>query len=167
MCWVWCKWGEIREEELRMILISGSGSWSLTWIIQLGKNLGARFVLFGAGYIWDIWDKVKEKDKYANLDLFACVYFNVIWLKCFPHGSAGKDSACSVGDLGLIPGLWRYLGEGNSYPLQYSGVVNSMDCIVDGVTKSQTQLSDFHTHTHTHIHVIECTYLRRTITGEE
>ena len=92
--------------------------------------------------------KSRKKDKYANLDLFACVYFNVMRLKGFSHGSAGKDSACSVGDLGLIPGLGRYLGEGNSYPLQYSGVVNSMDCIVDGVTKSQTQLSDFHTYTH-------------------
>ena len=37
-----------------------------------------------------------------------------------PGGSAGKESACNVGDLGLIPGLERSLGEGNSYPLQYS-----------------------------------------------
>ena len=62
----------------------------------------------------------------------------------FPGGSAGKESACSVGDLGLIPGLGRSLGEGNSYPLQYSGLENSMECIVHGVTKSQTQLSTFH-----------------------
>ena len=40
--------------------------------------------------------------------------------KGFPCGSAGKESACNVGDLGLIPGLGRALGEGNSYPLQYS-----------------------------------------------
>ena len=69
----------------------------------------------------------------------------------------------------MIPGLGRYLGEGKGYLLQYSGVVNSMDCRVDEITKSRTQLSGFHTHTHTHTHthVIECTYLRRTITGEE
>ena len=48
----------------------------------------------------------------------------------FPGGSAGKESACNVGDLGLIPGLGRSLGEGNGYPLQYSGLENSMDCIV-------------------------------------
>ena len=45
----------------------------------------------------------------------------------FPSGSAGKESACSVGDLGLIPALGRSPGEGNSYPLQYSGLENSMD----------------------------------------
>ena len=56
----------------------------------------------------------------------------------------GKESAYSVGDLGLIPGLGRSLGEGNSYPLQYSGLENPMDCIVHGVTKNWTQLSDFH-----------------------
>ena len=39
---------------------------------------------------------------------------------CFPGGSAGKESRCSVGDLGLIPGLGRYAGEGIDYPLQYS-----------------------------------------------
>ena len=59
----------------------------------------------------------------------------------FPGGSAGKESACNAGDLGSIPGLVRSLGEGNSYPLQYSGLENSMDCIVPGVTKSRTQLS--------------------------
>ena len=41
-------------------------------------------------------------------------------------------------NLGSIPGLGRSPGEGNSYPLQYSGLENSMDCIVRGVTKSQT-----------------------------
>ena len=62
----------------------------------------------------------------------------------FPCGSAGKESACNVGDLGSIPGLGRSPGEGKGYPLQYSGLENSMDCIVHGVTKSWTRLSDFH-----------------------
>ena len=62
----------------------------------------------------------------------------------FPHGSAGKKSACNAGDLGLIPGLVRSPGEGKGYPLQYSGLENSLDCIVHGVTKSWTPLSDFH-----------------------
>ena len=62
----------------------------------------------------------------------------------FPHGSAGKESTCNVGDLGSIPGLGRSPGEGNGYPLQYSGLENSTDCIVQGVSKNQTLLSDFH-----------------------
>ena len=53
----------------------------------------------------------------------------------FPCGSAGKESACNVGDLGLIPGLGRSPGEGKGYPLLYSGLENSMDCIVHGVAK--------------------------------
>ena len=77
----------------------------------------------------------------------------------FPGGSDGKESACNVGDPGSIPGsgrspgegngthykilAWRSPGEGNGYRLQYSGLVNSMDCIVRGVPKSQTG-SDFH-----------------------
>ena len=47
----------------------------------------------------------------------------------FPCVSAGKDSACDAGDLVLIPGLGRSSGEGNVYPLQYSGLGNSMDYI--------------------------------------
>ena len=62
----------------------------------------------------------------------------------FPDSSVGKESACNAGDPGLIPGLGRSLGEKNSYPLQYSGLENSMDCLVHGVAKSQTLLSDFH-----------------------
>ena len=61
----------------------------------------------------------------------------------FPGGSVGKESACNAGDSSSIPGLGRSPGEGNSYPLQYSGLENSMD-YVHGVAKNQTQLSDFH-----------------------
>ena len=49
-----------------------------------------------------------------------------------------------MGDLGSIPRLGRYPGEGKGYTLQYSGLENSMDCIVHGVTKSQARLSNFH-----------------------
>ena len=52
-------------------------------------------------------------------------------------------NAGDIRDLGLIPGLGRSPGEGKGYPLQYSGLENSMDCIVHGVTESRTQLSDF------------------------
>ena len=62
----------------------------------------------------------------------------------FPGNSAGKESACEVGDLSLIPGLGRCPGERKGYPLQYSGLENSLDCTVHGVAKNQTQLSGFH-----------------------
>ena len=62
----------------------------------------------------------------------------------FPCDSAGKESTCNVGDLGLIPGLGRSPGEGNGYPHQYSGLENSMDYTVQEITKSWAQLSDFH-----------------------
>ena len=62
----------------------------------------------------------------------------------FPGGSVGEESTCHAGDLGLIPGLGRSPGEGKGYPLQSSGLRNSMDCIVHGVAKSQTRLSNFH-----------------------
>ena len=58
--------------------------------------------------------------------------------------SAGKEPACNARDLGLIPGLGRFPGEGKGYPLQYYGLENSMNFIVHGVTKSQTRLSNFH-----------------------
>ena len=64
----------------------------------------------------------------------------------FPGGSAGKESTCNVGDLSSIPGLGRFPGEGNGYPLWYSGLESFMDCIIHGVTKNQTRLSDFHFH---------------------
>ena len=62
----------------------------------------------------------------------------------FPGSSAGKKSTCKAGDLGSTPGSGRFTGEGIGYPLQYSGLENSMDCIVYGISKSPTGLSNFH-----------------------
>jgi len=80
-----------------------------------------------------------------SLDLLILVITKLLHAG-FPGGSAGKESTCNVGDLGSIPGLERSPGEGNIYPLQYSDLENSMDCIVHGVAKSWTQLKDFHFH---------------------
>ena len=63
--------------------------------------------------------------------------------KSFADSSVGKQSACNAGDPGSIPGLGRSPGEGNGYPLQYSGLKISTDCLVRGVSKGQTWLSDF------------------------
>ena len=73
--------------------------------------------------------KLKERQREMN---------NLTVLVGFPGGSAGKESTCNAGDMGSIPGLGRSSGEGNGYPLQYSGLENSMDCIVHGVTESDT-----------------------------
>ena len=56
----------------------------------------------------------------------------------FPYGLAGEESACNAGDLGSIPGLRRSPGEGKGYPLQYSGLKNSMDYTAYGVAESDT-----------------------------
>ena len=58
----------------------------------------------------------------------------------FLGGSDSKESTCNVGDLGLVPGLGRSPGKGNGYPLQYSGLENSMDrgswqATIHGVTE--------------------------------
>ena len=61
----------------------------------------------------------------------------------FPCGSAGEEYACNAGDRGSILGLGRHPGEGKGFPLEYSGLENSMDCIVHEVAKNWTQLSNF------------------------
>ena len=59
-------------------------------------------------------------------------------LEGFPDSSVGKESTCNAGDSSSIPGLGRLTGEGKGYPLQYSGLENSMDCIIRGITESDT-----------------------------
>ena len=66
----------------------------------------------------------------------------------FPGSSAGKESTCHARDLGSIPELGRSPGEGHGNPLQYSGLENSMDGMLRGVTKSRTQVRDFPFHFH-------------------
>ena len=51
------------------------------------------------------------------------------------QASGGKEYACDMGDLGSVPGLGRFPGEGKGYPLQYSGLEYSMDYLVHGVSK--------------------------------
>ena len=73
----------------------------------------------------------------------------IIFIIGLPQWLSSKESACNAGatgDAGSIPELGRSPGKGKGYPLQYSGLENSMDCIVHGVAKSQTQLSDVHFH---------------------
>ena len=83
-----------------------------------------------------------KKIKSATVSTFPpSICHEVMGLLGFPCGLASKESACNVEDLGSILGLGRSPGEEKGYPLQKSGLENS---IVHGVAKSQTQLNDFH-----------------------
>ena len=92
-------------------------------------------LLLSSSYTGRNWDT----EKLRNLP-------KTTWLESFPDSSVGKESTCNAGDPSLIPGSGRSTGEGIGYPLQYSGLENSKDCIVHGVTKSQTRLSNVHFH---------------------
>ena len=85
-------------------------------------------------YIWT--HRICNTERYLKVNsglwvimIFQCMLklSQIIYIWGFPGVLAGKESTCNVGDLGLIPGLGRSLGEGNGYPLQYSGLENSMD----------------------------------------
>ena len=97
--------------------------------------------------IWKFMVHLLLKPGLENFDH----YFTSMWDECncvFPGAWNGEEAACNAGESGSIPGLERSPEEGNGNPLQYSGLENSMDCIVYGVPKSLTWLSDFHfTHT--------------------
>ena len=84
-----------------------------------------------------------SQENFHNCYIVVNILNQPIVLKC---GSAGKESTCYLGDLGWIPGLGKSPGEGKGYPLQYSVLEISMDCIVRGVAKSRTPLSNFHFH---------------------
>ena len=86
-----------------------------------------------------MWPEVEGKTLW-DMQSWNVIYFN--------GNYCSKESACNAGDLGSIPGLGRSPGEWKGYPLQYSWLENSMDCIVHGVTKSRTWLNNFHLHLH-------------------
>ena len=68
----------------------------------------------------------------------------------FPGGSDSKESTCNVEDLGLIPGSGRSAGEGNGYPLQYSGLENSMDCVYSPWGCKESDRTERPSLTHSH-----------------
>jgi len=95
------------------------------------------------GIVWDRSLKLQIQFL-PTFKIFICrfLFLSISLSFC---GLARKESTCNAGDLGSIPGLGRSSGEGKGYPLQYSGLENSMDYIVvHGVAKSRTRLSDFH-----------------------
>ena len=109
-------------------------------IAQLVKNLPAVQETFLHSWVGKIpWRRQRLPTPVFSIsEEFKCISCGS---NTFPCGSAGKESACNVGDLGSIPGSERSPGEGKGYPLQYPGLENSMNCIVHWVTKSQLLLS--------------------------
>ena len=75
---------------------------------------------------------------FKNILMFLFFNWDIVTLQGFPASSVGKEYACSSGDPDSIPGLGRSPGEGKGYPLQYSGLENSMGFQLHGFTKSRT-----------------------------
>ena len=115
-------------------------SWSWWWT---GRRGVLRFM--GLQRVRDDWVTELNWTSVTKLQTLALLLFlldissTVFCLLALKCGSAGKESACNARNLGLIPGLGRSPGEGKGYPLQYSGLENS----VHGVTKNWTRLSNF------------------------
>ena len=116
---------ETHPLEKAMAPHSSTLAWKIPWTEDCGRlqSMGSQRV----GHDW-----VTSPTHSCNL-----------WL---PLSSVGKESACNAGDPGLIPELEKSAAEGIGYPLQYSGLENSMNCIVHGFAKSLTWLSDFYFH---------------------
>ena len=122
------------ENSMDCILHGVTKSW--TRLSNFHFFLGFHYSSVGTEYTW--FDSWVRKIHWRRDWLPTPVFLD------FPGGLAGKESACNAGDLHSIPGLGRCPGERNGYPLQDSGLENSVDCIDHGVAKSQTRLSDYH-----------------------
>ena len=137
------------------------GAWRATVQSQSPTRLKWLSTRLIQSFSWAVWNLFLKQVEFISVMFFMSIIsvsnvsychwtsLNSYFQFCFfPCGLAGKESACDAGDLGSIPGLGRSAGEGKGYPLQYSGLENSMDCIVYGVAKSWTRLSDFHSQTY-------------------
>ena len=109
-----------------MVMYLTVGSWHVHW----GRHVCLKVA-------WQSMTQFNQNNIWSDIKVV-----NLVSSVGFPSSSAGKEYTCNVGDLGWIPGLGRSSREGKVYPLQYSGLENSMDSIVHGVAKSQTWLSN-------------------------
>ena len=146
-----------RVDSLEKTLILGGiggrrrrGWQRMRWLDGITDSMGMslsklRELVDGQGGLacFDSWGR-KESDTTERLNWTELTLEN--WVTPWNAQSHHLTSAHNAGDQGAIPGLARAPGERNGYPLQYSGLENSMDCIVHGVAKSWTRPSDFHFH---------------------
>ena len=140
----------------------GESFWSTDWAVSLvscigrrgslplappGKPLNSCTTSWNPAYAFALlWEVFLVWKIWLQFSIPVDIYWYTCFLLGFPCGSAGKESTCNVGDLSLIPGLGRSPEEEKGYPVQYSGLENSMEYTVHGVVKSQIRLSDFHFH---------------------
>ena len=100
------------------------------------SSVGKEFTAIQQTVVWFLgWEDMLQKGQ--------ATHSTVLGLPLWLNWKKKKKSACNAGELGFTPGLGRASGEGKGYPFQYSGLENSMNCIVPGVTKNQSWLSDF------------------------
>ena len=117
----------------------------LEWVVisfSMGSSQlrGRTWVFHIASGCSTIWATRETRQEWVNLIQMPIISATTL----YPGGSAGKESTYNVGDLGWIPALGRYPGEGKGYPFQYSGPVNSWTVLVHGVAKSYTWPSNFY-----------------------
>ena len=164
MCWVWCKWGEIREEKLRMILISGLGSWSLTWIIQLGKNFRSKVSSIWCGlYLRHMRHLSIKSRKKTNMQIWISLYV-FISMSCdwraFLMAQLVKN-LLAMWDTWAWSLVWEdTLEKGTA---TYSSILEWWIPWTVELMKSQRVRHNWviftHTHTHTHTHTCDWMYL--------
>ena len=112
--------------------------------LVIDREAGQAAIQMGSQRVGQDW--VTELNNWLVWKVTCTPMFTEASFTIIPCGSAGKEFVCNTGDLGSIPGLGRSPGEGKGYPLQYSGLENCIDCMVYGVAKSRTWLSEFHFH---------------------
>ena len=111
-----------------------TGVRSLGWEDPPEKGKASHSSILAWRIPWTVHGVAKSRTQLSDF------HFTSLHFTC---GSAGKESSCTAGDLGSIPGLGRSPGEGKGYPLHYFGLENSADCIDHGLTESRTP-RDFH-----------------------
>ena len=145
--------GDEGEEKGLNVWMSSPTRWTWVWVNSgswwwTGRLGVLRFMVLQSQTWLSDWTEQNKSllDSWVRKICWRRVRLSTQVFLGFPCGSeCGKESACNAGDLGSIPGLRGYPGEGKGYPLQYSGLENSMECS-PWVTKSWTWLRNFNFH---------------------
>ena len=123
---------EVKSQALYFLHFANESHTALLWkrwdVTYISFQIGCILSRITCGKWGEGRGMGKEKDFLAGSLQRRDRLLTLVFLD-FPGGSAGKESSFNAGDLGLIPWLGRSPGKGKGYPLQYSGLENSIDCI--------------------------------------